>query len=587
MDDEGHLLLFACRHTEVKAKAFAVGIVEADVGEGFGGGEAYRLVVVDGVVDVAHAEGVRGLVPIGVQVACRLFLAHAQHQLVHHVELHLPNVVAAVDDAYLIVLLGLVDRHEDSHGDGHVVVFGVEGRPALTVSCGGRHKLVLVDEQHLAGVVAHDVVAPASEFELLCVVSEGESGHGAADDASEVLLVGQHVDPGHGRVGVGDHVVAMPVAFFRVCLVAVTPSFVEASVLVVELKVAPHAEVAFRLQHGIFYLVLVVLVGHFEAAQLLCNGDAVFGGEGQPCHGVEQGAFFGCDVIAVEHVHLAVVDVLCPQVFGAGHAIAFVGRCVVDEHQVEQQSVHLVVFEGAEHLLGVAGVVHAVHFHKEYGQVAADAEAPEGVLRQRVVLQQLVAVVAEGGCLGHIFGHAAVEAHLAAFEQREAGAHVVVHRCGAEGMLHIHRVLVLHGELQQCIAALAIARKDEGFHLLAVGDVQSAAHAHDGVEGGAYGRRQGAAALDDVGMTQAVSSSEELEARGLVLQHRRPVRLLFGVCRFGDPQLVQHVVAHAAVAGAVEDESLVVGVVFRRHLHAGEDAVVLVLGGAIQHHLAV
>ena len=246
--------------------------------------------MVDGVVDVAHTEAVGGLVPLGVQVAGRLLLAHAEDELVDHVELHILRLGALVGDAYLVVLLCFVAGHEDTHGDAEGVVVGVEGRPALAVARGGGDELAAVDEEHLAGVVAHDVVAPARELELLRVVGESEARHGGTDDTAEVVLVGDDI--------VGDHIVA--------------PVVVEAAVLVIVAQVAPHAELLARFEHRVFYLVLVVLVGHLEAAQLLRYGDAVGGGEGETRHGAEQYALGLGDVAAVEHIDTPGIAVLGP-----------------------------------------------------------------------------------------------------------------------------------------------------------------------------------------------------------------------------------------------------------------------------------
>ena len=207
------------------------------------------------------------------------------------------------------------------------------------MTCRGGQELFFVYQQHLAGVVADYVVAPACEFELLCVVGKGKSRHGGAHHASE-MGVGNDVHPRHRGVGVGNHVVAAAV--------------VETAVLVVEFEVAPHAELFLGFQHGIFHFVLVVLVGLFEAVKLLFDGEAVAGVELQPCHGVQQGAFFGGDVVAVEHIHLAFLAMFGPQMFGVGHAdkemlepFAVGTRGVVDNHEVELQAVHFVVFESA------------------------------------------------------------------------------------------------------------------------------------------------------------------------------------------------------------------------------------------------
>ena len=195
---------------------------------------------------------------------------------------------------------------------------------------------------------------------------------------------------------------------------------------------------------------------------------------------------------------------------------------------------HLVVLEGTKHLFGMPAVFHAANFHEEYGHVAADAETPKAALREGILRQQGVAVVAEGGCLGHIFGHTAVEAHLAALEEGEAVAHVVEHRGRLESMLDVSGALVLLGELQQVLARFGIAGEDIGFGALVGRDMQATAHAHHGVEGSAHGAREGAAALDDVGVTETVAATEELQSRGFVLD--KAVALV-------DPEAVQHIAA--------------------------------------------
>ena len=328
-----------------------------------------------------------------------------------------------------------------------------------------------------------------------------------------------------------------------------------------------------------------MLVGHLEAAQLLRYGDAVGGGEGETRHGAEQYALGLGDVAAVEHIDTPGVAVLGPEVLCVGHtvdevrqALTLALRGVVDEDEVEQQTVHLVVLEGAQHLLGVAAVLHAAYLHEEDGDVAADAETPQAALREGVLRQQGVAVVAERGGLRHILGHAVVEAHLAALEEREAVAHVVEHRRRLEGVLYVGGAVILLRKLQQLLAGFGEAGEDIGLGALARRYVHAAAHAHHRVEGGAHGARQRAAALYDVGVAQAVAAPQELEARGLVLNEA--VALI-------NPQAVQHVVTAAVGSGAVEEQRLVLGVVLRQHLHAGKDAVVLILFGRCQQHFAV
>ena len=102
--------------------------------------------MVDGMVDVAHQEAVRPLVPFRMQVARRLLLAHPEDKLVDHVQLHLPALGRTVVHLDLVVLLRLVDGYEGAHLDGQpVVVLGVEGGPALRVARGGGEELPAVD----------------------------------------------------------------------------------------------------------------------------------------------------------------------------------------------------------------------------------------------------------------------------------------------------------------------------------------------------------------------------------------------------------------------------------------------------------
>ena len=263
-----------------------------------------------------------------------------------------------------------------------------------------------VDEQHLTGRVAHDVVAPACEFELLCVECKGEAGHGGADDAAEVVLIGDNVDPRHGCVGIGDDVVVT----------------VKTTVLVVELQRAPDTEFASGLQDWIFHLVLVGLVGCFEACELLFDGEAFGGAERELGDRAEEGAFVVGDVVSVKHEDFASLLMCGPEVFGVGHcahkaceAIVFVNHVVYDD-QVDEHSMHFVVFKGAEHFLGEATVGGAVHFQEDDVEVATYAEAPEGRLREAVGSQEGVPFVAECGCLADVFGDAVVESHVHSFE---------------------------------------------------------------------------------------------------------------------------------------------------------------------------
>ena len=96
-------------------------------------------------------------------------------------------------------------------------------------------------------------------------------------------------------------------------------------------------------------------------------------------------------------------------------------------------------------------------------------------------------------------------------------------------MFDVDRALVLFGELQQLFACLGEAGDDEGVAFLAGREVYAAAHAHDGVEGGANGAGEGAVVLDNVGVAQASAAAEEFETRSLVFHKRRPVGLLLFV----------------------------------------------------------
>ena len=325
------------------------------------------------MVHIAYAQGVGLLVPLGIEVACRLLLAHAQHKLVYHIELHLLRCVQLILNSDLVVFLHAVDRHEKAHVDLEVVVVGIECRPALAVTGCGGEELPFVHQQHLAGSVAHDVVAPTSKFELLGVVGEGEAGHRRAYDAAEVALVGQDINPRHRRVGVGDDIVAT--------------TFVKSTILVVVVERAPHTEVHAGLEQGVFHFVLVQLVVGFQTFQLLLDGESFFAVEAEPCDGVQQGALVGVDVAAVEDEHLAVGLVRSPEMLGVGHIADEMGEAVVlftlsviDNDQVENHSMHLVVFEGPQHLFGEARLGHAVYFHQHDGVVATDAEAPQVAL---------------------------------------------------------------------------------------------------------------------------------------------------------------------------------------------------------------
>ena len=237
---------------------------------------------------------------------------------------------------------------------------------------GGRHKLFFPDKQHFAGIVADNVVAPAGQLELLRVVGKGESCHGGAHHASEVP-VGDHVHPRHRRVGVGHHIVHAVI--------------VEAAILVVEFEAAPDTELLFRFQDRVFHLVLVVLVGLFEALQLLPDGQPFAGVEFQPGNRVQQDALLAGDIIPVNHIHPSFVAVGRPQVFRVGHAedemlepLPFALRGVVDDDEVEHQAVHLEIFESPEQLLGKARTLHAVDFQQQYGKISADAETPQPAL---------------------------------------------------------------------------------------------------------------------------------------------------------------------------------------------------------------
>ncbi len=390
--DEGYLLLGVGRNSNLHAEVLAVGVVEfvlqrclCIVGVG-DGSELQHLVVVDGVVDVADENAVRCFVPLRVEVAGGLFLALSEHQLVDHVELDGHGSIGLVAYLNLVVFLHAVVGHEDAYFDGHIVVVGIEGGESLAVTCCGGDELLFVDEEHLAGVVAHDIIAPAGQFELLGIVGEGESRHGGTDYAAEVGI-GNHVDPWHRGVGVSDHIVAA--------------ILVEAAVLVVVLQTAPYAELAAGLEGGVFHLVLIVLVGSFEPLQLLLDGEVVVGVETQACHAAQEGAFGIGDFVAVENIDVTSLLVRSPQVLGVGHVADEVGETVavlastvgavvhlhvVDDDQVEQQAVDLEVFEGTQQLFGETGALGTVDFQQQDGEVATDAETPQVALRHGVLL---------------------------------------------------------------------------------------------------------------------------------------------------------------------------------------------------------
>ena len=139
---------------------------------------------------------------------------------------------------------------------------------------------------------------------------------------------------------------------------------------------------------------------------------------------MEECAFGMAEVVTVEDEDAAFLAVRGPEVLCVGHtpneeqeALAFVLRSVIDEDEVENETMGFVVFEGAEHFFGETGALETVDLHEDDGMVAADAEAPEAALGEGVFGEYCVAFVAEGGRLCHVFGDAVVEAHLTAFEQ--------------------------------------------------------------------------------------------------------------------------------------------------------------------------
>ena len=364
-----------------------------------------NLVAVDWVVDVADEDGVGVGVVGGVEVAGRVLFGEAEDELVDHVERHVLSLGRGVFELDLVVLLHTVESDEEPDSDTEVIVFGIEGGPACRMASGCGEEAAVIDEEHLGSRVADHVVGPGRQFELLCVVGEGEAGHGGGDNeakggalASFAAGIGDDVDPGHGGVGVGDDIVA--------------PVVVKAAVLVIEFEVAPDTEFALRLEQRVLDLVLVVLVGDFESAQLFGDGDALLGGEGEAGHGVEKHAFGLGDIRAVEDEDRAGRAVGCPEVLSVGHltdevvkalmVATFVGD-IVYEDQIEGEAMCLVVFESPEHFLGEAGTFEAVDFHEDDGEVAGDGEAPEAGLGEGVASQEVVAAVAEGGSLCHVF----------------------------------------------------------------------------------------------------------------------------------------------------------------------------------------
>ena len=226
-NDEGKFLGGRGCKLELEAKTFAVGIVERDVGERFGGGESHYLIVINRVIDIANAEGVVLFVPFGIEVTGSLFLTETEYKFVNHVELHIHLSIGLINETNLIVLLLAFESHKDAYIDMHVFVVGIKGRIALTVASRRRNKLLLVDEKHLAGIVPDDIVAPSCEFELLGIVGEREASHRRADHTTE-MRISNHIDPRHGCIGVGHHIV--------------TSITVESAVLVIEGQIAPHTE---------------------------------------------------------------------------------------------------------------------------------------------------------------------------------------------------------------------------------------------------------------------------------------------------------------------------------------------------------
>ena len=173
---------------------------------------------------------------------------------------------------------------------------------------------------------------------------------------------------------------------------------------------------------------------------------------------------------------------------------------------------YLVVFEGAEHLLGETRLVDVVDLHEEDGVVAADAEVPQVALRELVLGQQFLPLVAEGGRLEDVFRDAVVEPHLRTFQKRHVGAHVVVNRGFLESILDVDSAGIGLKQLGNLVFRLGEAGDQEGGDGLAGGEVESATHAHDGVEGGTDGVAQRAVVVDDVGMADAAAAAEEAHA---------------------------------------------------------------------------
>ena len=335
-DDIRRLLLTSGGKGEGEAHPLAVGTFGLQQGQRLGGGQLQPGVAVDFVIDVAHPQAVLFGMPLVVEVAGGRLFGHTQHQLVHHVEGYVERLVGLVLNLYLVVFLKTLAGHEHAHHHLEVVVFGIKGREALSVTCGGGNKLLLVDEEHLGGVVPHDVVAPSGEFETLCVEGEGEASHRGAYNAAEPR-VGEHVDPRHGGVGVGDHIV-------------VTVA-VEAAVLVVEIQRAPHTEVGAGFPHRVFHHVLVVLVSLLQIQQLLLQRLAVAGVEGETCHSAQQDAFLVAYLVAVEDIDMTLFLMGGPQVLGVGdvadevgETLALLALLVVDEHHVQHQAVYLIIF---------------------------------------------------------------------------------------------------------------------------------------------------------------------------------------------------------------------------------------------------
>ena len=392
---------------EAHAETLAVRIIKR-IGKVFHGlvvtyrSELYPCVAILVVIGVSDENAVGGFVPFRIQVTRGFFFGGSQDELINHVQLDFNGGVCFVFELDLVVFFETFGRDKDADLDVEVVILGVESRKSLSMTRRGRNELFLVDEQHFGSVVAHHIVAPSGEFKLLGVEGKSKTRHGGADDTSETRI-GHDVHPRHRGVGVRYHIVASFV--------------VETSVLVVEVETAPYAELGAWFHGGILHLVLILLVDGLKTVKLLL--DTLAAVETDTGDGVEQNAFVIADIVAVENEDFARFLMCRPKVFRVGNVLNEVGQPIVivscniiDEDKVKHHAMNLIIFKGAKHFLCKFRTSDVVYFHQNDGVVATDAKTPKPVLRQSVLHQQILTMVAEGSCLKEVFGDVVVEIHL-------------------------------------------------------------------------------------------------------------------------------------------------------------------------------